>query len=220
MTRQTPDRFAKTFAPKVRGSWYLHQYSRDIPLDFFVCFSSQTSLLGNGGQANYAAANAFMDTLMHRRRTMGLPALSINWGGWSEVGMAKELMEKEDQAISPQQGVELFGALLEQDMPQAGALPIQWQKFGLTLPSPAGFPVLSKLIKPSESTTEGRSSLLQQISQASTDRQYDILKKHIKAEIEQIMGKVPDDDQGFFDIGMDSLMSIQLANRLSSSLQS
>ncbi|CAK8714590.1 Phthiocerol synthesis polyketide synthase [Candidatus Electrothrix gigas] len=219
LTQQTPARFAKTFAPKVQGSWYLHQYTQGIPLDFFVCFSSQSSLLGNGGQANYASANAFMDALMHQRQTMGLPALSINWGGWSEVGMAKELMEKEDQAISPQQGVELFGALLAQDMPQAGAVPLQWQKFSQRLPSLAGFPVLSKLIKPSTSTTVGRSSLQQQFSQVSsqvsTEKQYEILQNHIKAEIKPIVGTVPTDEENFFvDLGMDSLMSIQLSTRL------
>ncbi len=219
MTQQTPARFAKTFAPKVQGSWHLHQYSQNIPLDFFVCFSSQSSLLGNGGQANYASANAFMDALMHQRQTMGLPALSINWGGWSEVGMAKELMEKEDEAISPQQGVELFGALLVQDMPQAGAVPLQWRKFSQKLPSLAGFPVLSKLIKPSKSTTVGRSSLQQQssqaFSQASVEEQHEILQNHIKSEIEPIVGTVPADEENFFvDLGMDSLMSIQLSTRL------
>ena len=133
--------------------------------------------------------------------------------------MAKELMEKEDQAISPQQGVELFGALLAQDMPQAGALPIQWQKFSRTLPSTAGFPVLSKLIKPSTSTTVGRSSLQQQFSlvssQVSTEKQHEILQNHIKAEIKPIVGIVPTDEENFFvDLGMDSLMSIQLSTRL------
>jgi myxalamid-type polyketide synthase MxaB len=219
IARQTPARFAKTFAPKVQGSWHLHQYSQDIPLDFFVCFSSQSSLLGNGGQANYASANAFMDALMYQRQTMGLPALSINWGGWSEVGMAKELMEKEDEAISPQQGVELFGALLMQDMPQAGAVPLQWRKFGQKLPSLAGFPVLSKLIKPSRSTTAGRSSLQQQFSRASgqvaIEKQHELLQNHIKSEIEPIAGTVPADEENFFvDLGMDSLMSIQLSTRL------
>ncbi|MCW5211359.1 SDR family NAD(P)-dependent oxidoreductase [Desulfobulbus sp. TB] len=219
ITQQTPARFAKTFAPKVQGSWHLHQYSQGILLDFFVCFSSQSSLLGNGGQANYAAANAFMDALMHQRQTMGLPALSINWGGWSEVGMAKELMEKEDEAISPQQGVELFEALLVQDMPQAGAVPLQWRKFSQKLPSLAGFPVLSKLIQPSKSTTAGRSSPQQQFSQASShasvEEQYEILQNHIKSEIEPIVGTIPADEENFFvDLGMDSLMSIQLSTRL------
>ena len=212
VSQQTPARFVKVFAPKVLGTWYLHQYSQGIPLDFFVCFSSQTSLLGNGGQVSYASANAFMDTLMHQRNQKGLPALSINWGGWSEVGMAKKLVE----AISPKQGVELFGALLSQDVSQVGVFPNQWQKFSQKLPSLAGFPVLSKLIKPKSTTSQ---STLQQLSQVSAKEQYEILKKHIKSEIELIVGTVPADEQNFFDLGMDSLMSIQLGNRLASELQ-
>jgi len=211
--QQTPARFAKVFAPKVQGSWYLHQYTQGIPVDFFVCFSSQSSLLGNGGQANYASANAFMDALMYQRQKMGLPALAINWGGWSEVGMAKELMAKEDEAITPQQGLELLGSLLGQDIPQVGVIPNQWQKFSQKLPSLTGFPVLSELIKPKSTTSQ--LTLQQQFSQASAKEQYEILHNHIKSKIEPILGIVPADEQNFFvDLGMDSLMSIQLTNHL------
>ncbi|OAD19246.1 beta-ketoacyl synthase [Candidatus Thiomargarita nelsonii] len=169
-------------------------------------------MLGNGGQANYASANAFMDALMYQRKKMGLPALCINWGGWSEVGMAKELMAKEDEAITPQQGLELLGSLLGQDIPQVGVIPNQWQKFSQKLPSLTGFPVLSELIKPKSTTSQ--LTLQQQFSQASAKEQYEILHNHIKSKIEPILGIVPADEQNFFDLGMDSLMSIQLTNHL------
>ncbi|MBX9791360.1 MAG: SDR family NAD(P)-dependent oxidoreductase, partial [Pirellulales bacterium] len=73
--------------PKVRGSWILHELSKDRPLDFFVLFSSLISFTCGPGQANHAAANAFLDGLAHWRRAQGLPALSINWGYWSETGV-------------------------------------------------------------------------------------------------------------------------------------
>lgn len=214
VTQQTPARFAKIFAPKVQGSWYLHQHSQHLPLDLFVCFSSQTSLLGNGGQTNYACANAFMDALMHQRKSQGLPALSINWGGWSQVGMAKDIMAKAQQAVSPQQGVDLFGVLLAHPITQAGVIPEQWQKYSRTLPSLDSFPVLEKLVRPMNST-DNKVTWQQQFNQASDEMRYHLLKDNIKSKIELILGTMPSDEQDLFtDLNMDSLMSIQLSTGL------
>ena len=82
------ERFNKVLAPKVQGGWNLHTLTQDKPLDFFILFSSAASLLGSPGQANHVAANTFLDTLAHYRRSQGLPALSINWGVWSDIGAA------------------------------------------------------------------------------------------------------------------------------------
>ena len=71
------------------GGWLLGRLLKDDPLDFFVLFSSAGSLLGQPGQGNYAAANAFLDALAHHRRAMGKPALSVNWGAWSGLGFAE-----------------------------------------------------------------------------------------------------------------------------------
>lgn len=83
----TSERLRAVMAPKVRGAWNLHLMSLGKPLDFFVLFSSVIALLGSPGQGNYAAANSFLDALAWYRECIGLPALSINWGPWSEVGM-------------------------------------------------------------------------------------------------------------------------------------
>ena len=88
LTGLSVERFAPVMAPKVRGTWNLHVQTANSPLDFFVMFSSGAALLGSPGQANYAAANTFMDALAHRRRARGAHALSINWGSWAGVGMA------------------------------------------------------------------------------------------------------------------------------------
>src|SRR5262249_19014217 len=76
---------------KVNGAWNLHLATSECPLDFFLCFSSTASAFGSPGQANYAAANAFLDALAHHRSALGLPALTINWGPWAERGMAARL---------------------------------------------------------------------------------------------------------------------------------
>ena len=79
----------KVLRPKMVGGWILHRLLREAPLDFFVVFSSAGSLIGQPGQGNYAAANSFLDALAHHRKAQGLPALSINWGAWAELGFAE-----------------------------------------------------------------------------------------------------------------------------------
>jgi NADPH:quinone reductase-like Zn-dependent oxidoreductase len=112
------DRLSKVMAPKVEGAWNLHVLTSDLPLEWFVMFSSAASLLGSPGQGNYAAANAFMDTLAHHRRARGLPALSINWGPWSEVGAAARpdrggrMALRGVQSLTPAQGLDALQMLL------------------------------------------------------------------------------------------------------------
>ena len=126
-------RFCPVMAPKVRGTWNLHQLTANSPLDFFVMFSSGAALLGSPGQANYAAANTFMDALAHRRRARGAPALSINWGSWSGVGMAAAVDEQHRRRwtamglamIEPEDGVRMLQDLLYANRTaQAAALPL------------------------------------------------------------------------------------------------
>ena len=93
---QTAESIDTVFNAKVRGAWNLHQVSLSLSLklDYFVIFSSVSSIVGSGGQFNYAAANSFMDALAHYRCQIDLPALSLNWGLWSDVGMGLDLLEK------------------------------------------------------------------------------------------------------------------------------
>ena len=94
LLRQPWEHFARVLAPKVAGGWNLHALTRGMRLDFFVLFSSATSLLGAPGQGSYAAANAFLDSLAHARREQGLPGLSVNWGPWAGAGMAASVDER------------------------------------------------------------------------------------------------------------------------------
>jgi len=86
LLHQTEARFRHVMAAKIDGAWNLHLLTRDCPLDHFVLFSSAAGLLGAPAQGNYAAANAYLDALAWYRRGQGLPALSIGWGAWSEIG--------------------------------------------------------------------------------------------------------------------------------------
>ncbi len=92
-------RFDAALRPKVYGAWNLHRLTLDAPLDFFVLFSSAVSLHGSAGQGNYVAANAFLDSLAHHRRFLGLPALTVDWGRWAEVRQQPQQRLRERMAL-------------------------------------------------------------------------------------------------------------------------
>src|SRR6476620_8556051 len=99
---------ASVLGPKALGAWLLHEGTRDMALDCFVMFSSISSIFGNPAQGNYAAANAFLDSLAHYRHSLGLPALTLNWGVLGGEGyvarnerVAEFLARQGTSAISP-----------------------------------------------------------------------------------------------------------------------
>lgn len=222
LVQQTPARFAQVMAPKVAGSWHLHTLTHDLPLDFFVCFSSVASLLGNSGQSNYAAANAFMDALAQQRQKEGRPALSINWGGWAEVGLAAELVKQTAAmglgAIAPAQGVALLGLLMTHQSPQVGVLPIEWAKFQQTQVAQALLPLLTELVASATAQT-GTALLRQHLTHAPATDRLGLLKAYVQEVVTQLLGTTLADDESFFHFGLDSLLSIQLANRLAAALE-
>jgi myxalamid-type polyketide synthase MxaC len=91
LLNQDWNRFSSVMAPKVQGAWNLHLATSGLSLDFFVMFSSAAGMLGSPGQANYAAASAFLDALAIYRSSLGLKSLSVDWGPWNEFGMAADL---------------------------------------------------------------------------------------------------------------------------------
>ena len=137
LLHQNWSQFTKVLTPKVQGAWHLHELTKEMPLDFFILFSSQTGLLGNAGQANHAAANTFLDSFATYRQAHNLPALSISWGAWSEIGAAAEKVQREQQHlatqgqgfIDPDQGIQAFAHLLSQTDAHVAVLPIDWAKF-------------------------------------------------------------------------------------------
>ncbi len=116
---QTWEKFETVLWPKVLGAWHLHRATMDRDLDFFILFSSIVGVMGNPGQANHAAANAFLDQLAGHRRALGLPGQAIAWGAWSGLGEAEEQRERIDRQraafgggwFTPQQGLKAFDRL-------------------------------------------------------------------------------------------------------------
>jgi NAD(P)-dependent dehydrogenase (short-subunit alcohol dehydrogenase family)/acyl carrier protein len=236
LVQQSWERFSKVLAAKVTGAWNLHEVTKDFPLDFFVLFSSASSLLGSPGQASYAAANSFLDGLAAHRRSLGLPGVSIAWGAWSGSGMAARLSERErrlwaDQgigALKPEQGLEELALLLSWPSPQVAVLSVDWTRFVRQYPTGGELPLLSELAREarlqaqSESPAPERVRLLRRLEESSPAERLEILAEFVRGQVAEVLGYSSssnlDANQGFFEIGMDSLMAVDLQRRLQNGL--
>lgn len=228
LLQQNWQRFDRVLAPKVQGAWNLHTLTQNKSLDFFVLFSSSTSLLGNAGQANHAAANAFLDALASNRRMLGLPGLSINWGTWAEVGAAarmglvEQLSLKGEESISPQQGLQVLEHLLLNPPVQVGVMSVNWSRFlqQRSVLSPFFNDFLETSFEQSEQQTE--LEFRKQLETVPALERKELLVAYLKSQVAQVLGwhssNPLDFTQGFFSLGMDSLTSIELRSSLQSSL--
>jgi acyl carrier protein len=227
LLQQNEERFAAVMAPKVRGAWNLHRLTRDEELDFFVLFSSAASVLGSPGQGNYVAANAFLDALAHHRRALGLSALAINWGAWAEVGLAtradrvKHLTGQGIVPFTPQQGVELMERMLGRDAAQYMGLAMDWGRL-LGSYSP---PLLSRLAEEvSDSAASGKGSGLtkKKVLNADPEERQRLVEDSLVEQIARVLKCSPDKvdrHQPLNRLGIDSLMAVELKNRVEVDLE-
>jgi len=215
--------------PKVMGGWLLHRLLQDDPLDFFVLFSSAGSVLGQPGQGNYAAANAFLDALAHHRQALGQPALSINWGAWAGEGFANSVGGKRLAArlallgissIAPKQALEILGRLLGQNATQVVPVPVNWKQYREFYPDCSASPLLSELLReeaevpwPAGRKSDRRDALL--AADPAARRQ--LLHSYLREQVARVLGLSPtklDVQQPLSHLGLDSLMAVELKNRI------
>jgi myxalamid-type polyketide synthase MxaE and MxaD len=229
VTQQSLTRLRKAMDPKVLGAWNLHHHTKDLPLDFFIEFSSVASLVGSPGQANYAAGNAFLDALAHHRRALGLPALSINWGAWgggmAETAAARRRQETNGvEEIETSRGLSLLARMFGGGLaPQIGVFPVNWSKFGAQFYR--GIPPLLEhllTVAPVPALPAARAATTRPWDTVPQTEREPALKTFLRGELAAVLG-MPDPArvptrQGFFEIGMDSLMTVELVHRLESSL--
>ena len=225
LTNQTWDSFRQVVWPKALGAWHLHRATMHRDLDLFIVFSSIAGVLGNAGQANHSAANAFLDQLAGHRRALGLPGQSIAWGAWSELGEAAEQRERIEAQleaagtgwITPQQGLNALDAMVRQDATGMVAS-VDWQTIAEN--GEESSPFLEDLIATSaDDAVEEEESTDDLLAQLQGSQQVDaegILASFLQKELQAVMRlpSPPSTTVGFFDLGMDSLMSVELRNRL------
>jgi acyl transferase domain-containing protein/acyl carrier protein len=218
------------FRPKVIGTWILHQLTKEMDLDFFVCFSSIASLFGSPGQGNYAAANAFLDALAHYRRHLKLPALSINWGLWANGGMAspdfqKWLTQMGVGTLPPEQAIDVLCSLIGTNCIQTTVAKMNWDIFKELYEASKKRPLLETITGRSQEVTkqssEQQSEILQRLFKTSEHEHYSLLLEYIQDLAVEILGlnvSQFDIHQSLNTMGLDSLMAFELRNRIKTDL--
>jgi acyl transferase domain-containing protein/acyl-CoA synthetase (AMP-forming)/AMP-acid ligase II/NADPH:quinone reductase-like Zn-dependent oxidoreductase/NADP-dependent 3-hydroxy acid dehydrogenase YdfG/acyl carrier protein len=234
LLNQDAGSFRRVLAPKVLGAWNLHSLTAGLQLDFFVMFSSVASVLGSPGQANYAAANAFLDGLAQDRRSRGLPGLSINWGPWAEVGMAARAQGTRTPAsrvmhpLAPAQALAALDLLFEKNGPaQALAMSVDWTQLARSFngqPPPALIAdLLKEKAKPAAAKSardEGPRLSRQDLLAAPADRRHALLLDFVQKSLGQVMAlDAPelDPEESLANLGLDSLMALELQHSLEES---
>ncbi|XVQ82172.1 type I polyketide synthase [Microbispora siamensis] len=222
-------RFLAPMPPKVDGSRNLHELTRDLPLDFFLLYSSAASLIGSPGQGNYSAANAYLDGLASRRRAEGLPALSVNWGQWAGVGQVAKagkdlrLDDRGFAGFAPAEALTVLGRLLAEPPIQAGVMsfdPPTWTHYFPALRSSS---LLRDLVREGDEQ-ETREPRLTRDVLASYDAATaagllaDYLCAQVAAVVQLPQEKV-EPSQRLHRLGVDSLIAVQLRNRIAADLQ-
>jgi acyl transferase domain-containing protein/SAM-dependent methyltransferase/acyl carrier protein len=214
---------------KATGAWVLHQLTETLPLDHFVLYSSVAGLWGSRGMAPYAAANQFLDSLAHHRRARGLPALSIDWGGWAGGDPstdANRFLEQSDFRLLPTApALEALGNAMASGRTQQAIAWVDWAALRASYALHAPRPFLSEIqdseprrdpaARPAPAAATG---LPEELARMSEGDALDRLTQHVRSEVAAVLGldasRLMEPGQGFFKLGMDSLMTVELRSRL------
>jgi polyketide synthase 2/polyketide synthase 5 len=214
----------RVWAPKVVGAWRLHQATEQYPLDWFVMYSSMASLLGNPGQGAYAAANAWLDGFAAWRTEGGQPTLAVNWGPWGETGVATGFAERGYRTIPTRAGLEALHDLLAYRRVQTGVVPGSPHTFIPQSGRDSSF--FGLLVSPQENSAvpgQGREDIRSRLRsiEAGLARQSALesyLAEHIRSVL-RLETRTLDSRTPLSALGFDSLLSMELRNRIESALE-
>jgi acyl transferase domain-containing protein/short-subunit dehydrogenase/acyl carrier protein len=224
----TPERLGAVMAPKADAAWHLHELTADLELERFVLFSSVAGVLGAPGQANYAAANVFLDALAARRRAAGLAATSLAWGAWEQSGMAGDLDDASRarmgrmglEALPSERALELFDRATGRA--EALLVPVALDPAALRPLARVGMlpPILAKLVRVPARRGGAAGSLARRLAGVPEGEWERVVLDLVRAEVAAVLGHGAasdvDPERAFKDLGFDSLAAVELRNRLAS----
>jgi acyl transferase domain-containing protein/D-arabinose 1-dehydrogenase-like Zn-dependent alcohol dehydrogenase/acyl carrier protein len=223
LSQQSVERFRTTLAPKAFGACHLDRLTEDGELDFFIVSSSVSSLFGSPGQSNYATANALLDGLVAQRRAKGLPATSVNFGPLAEGGMASSEAARANigaQGLIPLEPSAALSALAEvvaNGTGQAAVIKANWQRAAKVLGSSRP-PILDLVLPSAVGEVTGDNELLRQLQEIPVAQRAGFVTEFLQHEVQNFLrlAQPPAATNRFLDLGTDSLMAIELRNRLHS----
>ena len=221
LPQQSLERLRTTLRPKAFGAYHLHRLTRDDDLEFFVMYSSLSSVLGSPGQANYVTANAFLDGLVASRRAQGLPATGVNWGPWAKGGMANSeavrayLDAQGFISFEPAAALNALSEIIANGTGQATVVKANWRRTAKMLGSTRP-PMLDDVLPSAVAETPGDSELLRKLHEAPEAERGRFLTEHLQQELQRFLrlAQPPAPTSRFLELGMDSLMAVEFRNRL------
>ncbi|VAW80204.1 Polyketide synthase modules and related proteins [hydrothermal vent metagenome] len=220
---QDMQKYQAVLSPKINIAWNLHQCTKNRSLDYFVMFSSVASVFGSAGQINHASANSMLDQLAHYRQQQNLPALTINWSAWNKVGAAADYLSTSLEntgvlSIDPDEGLVALEQLMLSQLCQVMVFPVHWDQVQAKQ-FDAQF-VKNQLIEENSGLIE-KSEFLKSLEKMDISDRRNALLQHIQSTVARVIGlsvEEIDFEQGFFDLGVDSLTSMDLRAQLQTSL--
>lgn len=219
------ERLQKIISPKLEGALNLDMIAKIYDLDFFISFSSIASFLGSKGQINYSMANGFLDAFMTFRSQHNQPGLSINWGAWDEIGMASIIKDKFQhynlEQISPERGVSLMEQLLQtHQSSEIAVIPLkESQKIEIPSETYAFSSFLWNMSTSENSSKNGDQELLTCWANTTRNQVLQFIQETIAQLLGEINTSLLEEDIGFQDIGIDSIMALQVRERLSKAMK-
>ncbi len=234
LVRQHWDACRRVLRGKAHGAWLLHELTRDLALDFFVLYSAAGVLLVAPGQGVYPAANAELDALAHTRRAAGLPALSVAWGAWADGGMAAELEARGFTGwtarglgtLTAESAFPALERLLRERAVHAAVMDVDWARYMANLPAGVDPAFCASLAPartggPAPGGAGRRGAIVLQLRAAPASRRREALLTHLRERALHVLGhpasRAVDASVPLRELGLDSLMAVELRNALSAS---